>query len=211
MARLLSERHKSYSDGKVSKVRELCEPGLGFDPDSAICLMANHSPRNVIRICERIFSAQAERKPDSSLIELDAIDQGIITYCLQVARDHYSEEHIRELQRIGRELFTINFLANDVFKVHANSVRNKITNWTNAGLIKQVGTISVESSKRPLNFYHIADPGVIRLVHRSVGLAKFLEDRWVSCGACKFDNLAAIELYPNENPPMCVNCGRELF
>ena len=211
LERLLTERLRSFSDGKISRFRELCEPGLSFDPDSAICLIANQSPRNVIRICERIFSAQAERKPDSSLIELEAIDQGILAFCLQVARDHYSEEYIRELQRVGRELFTINYLANDVFKVHANSVRNKITNWTSAGLLKQVGTVSVESSKRPLNFYHITDPAVVRLVHRNVGLAKFLEDRWVPCDACIFDNLAAIELYPNENPPICVNCGRELF
>lgn len=211
LERLLTERLRSFSDGRISKFRELCSTDMKFDPDSAICLIANKSPRNVIRICERIFSAQAERNPNSKLIEFEAIDQGILTFCLQVARDHHSDEHIRELQRVGRELFTINFLANDVFKVHVNSVRNKITNWTNSGLITQVGTISVESSKRPLNFYHIADPTVVRLVHRSVALDKFLEDRWLPCNDCKFDNLAAIDLYPNENPPICVNCGRELF
>lgn len=211
LERLLSERLKSFSGGKVSKFSELCESDIGFDPDSAICLMANHSPRNVIRICERIFAAQAERKPDSTSIEVDAIDQGIVDFSLQVASDHYAADHIREIQRVGRELFTINFLANDVFKVQANAVRNKITNWTNAGLIKQVGTISVESSKRPLNFYYITEPTVIRLVHRNVGLAQFLQDRWVPCDTCKTDNLAGIELYPEGNPPMCVSCGRELF
>lgn len=211
LERLLSERLKSFSEGRFTKFRELCEPNIGFDPDSAICLMAHHSPRNVIRICERIFAAQAERNPESTLIEIDAIDQGILTFCLQVARDHYAADHIRELQRVGRELFTINFLSNDVFKVQANAVRNKITNWTNAGLIKQIGTISVESSKRPLNFYYIAEPSIIRLVHRNVGLAQFLQDRWVPCDACKTDNLAEIDLYPKGNPPMCFSCGRELF
>lgn len=85
LERLLSERLKSFSEGKISKFLELCEPSLSFDPDSAICLIANQSPRNVIRICERIFSAQAERNPESSIIELEAIDQGILAFCLQVA------------------------------------------------------------------------------------------------------------------------------
>ena len=211
LEKLLSQRLKFFSDGRISTFSELSQSDLGYNPDTAICLLANRSPRNVIRICERIFSAQAERNPDSSGIEPEAIDQGIMTYCDQIARDHYPVDYIRELQRIDRELFTINFLANDIFKVQTNAVRNKITNWTNAGLIRQIGTVSVESSKRPLNFYYICDPAVARLVHRKTSIDKFLQNLWLPCDSCMTDNLANIDLYPEGNPPICVSCGRELF
>ena len=211
LERLLSERLKSFSDGRVTSFRDLCVSGFPYDPDGAICLIANHSPRNVIRICERVFAAQAERNPERNEVQLEAIDQGVMAYCTQVARDHYPVDYIRDLQRVGRELFTINFLANDVFKVQTNAVRNKITNWSNAGLVRKVGTVSVESSKRPLNFYYVSDPAIVRLIHRNVALDQFLKDRWVPCDSCGTDNLASIELYPDGNPPMCASCGRELF
>lgn len=211
LERLLSERLKFFSDGRISSFGDLGSSDFDYDPDAAISLLANRSPRNVIRICERIFSAQAERTPNGTKIEPESIDQGIVTYCEQVARDHYPADYIRELQRVGRELFTVNFLANDVFKVQANSIRNKITNWANAGLVRQVGTISVESSKRPLNLYYICDPAIIRLVHRNISLGQFLRDLWIPCDSCATDNFTNIELYPDGNPPMCVSCGRELF
>jgi hypothetical protein len=211
LQRLLSERLKSFSDGRFSTFGDLCGPGLTYDPDTAICIIANHSPRNVIRICERIFSAQAERSCNSSAIEPEAIDSGKAAYCTQVARDQYPEDFVRDLQRAGRELFTINFLANDVFKVQTNAIRNKITNWSNAGLVRQVGTISVKTSGRPLNFYYVTDPAIIRLIHQKASLDQFLQNLWLPCDSCGTDNLTSIELYPEGNPPLCVNCGRELF
>ena len=211
LERLLSKRLKSFSDGRIQSFRDLCTYDLPYDPDSVICLIANHSPRNVIRICEKIISAQAEIESTANKVSSQAIDQGVLAYCNQVAMDNYPEEYIKDIQRVGRELFTINYLANDVFKVNTNAARNKIKNWQNAGLVRQIGTVSVETSNKPLNFYYITDPAIIRLIHRNIPLEHFLKDRWLPCGYCETDNLANIELYPEGNIPLCASCGQQLF
>ena len=211
LQRVLSERLKAFSGGKVTSLSALCENGAPYDIDAAVCLLANHSPRNVIRICERIYAVQAEQDATASRLSLSSIDQGILNYCEQVATDTYGEEVVREMQRIGRELFTINYLANDVFKVQANSIRNRINGWVATALVKQVGTVTVPTSKRPLNFYCVIDPAVVRLIYRRVKMEDFLKDLWLPCEFCATDNLMDIEHFPDGNSPVCCGCGRDLF
>lgn len=211
LQRVLAERLKAFSDGNISSIGMLCADKPRYDVDAAICIMARGSPRNVIRICERILSAQAEHAADADKIALASIDLGIMNYCEQSASEQYGEDTIKDLQRVGRELFTVNYLANDVFKVHANSIRNKITGWANSGLVKQVGTVAVQESKKPLNFYYVNDPVIIRLIHRSATFEGFFADRWLPCENCGFDNLMDIYLYPSGNTPSCIKCGKELL
>jgi hypothetical protein len=211
LQRVLSKRLKAFSEGKVSSLSALCEDGAPYDVDAAVCLLANHSPRNVIRICERIYAAQTERNAAANHIALTSVDQGILTYCEQVVTDTYGEEVVREMHRVGRELFTINYLANDVFKVQANAIRNRITAWTGTALAKQIGTVSVPTSKRPLNFYCIIDPAMVRLMHRRSSMENFLKDLWLTCDFCSTDNLMDITHFPDGNDPVCRGCGRDLF
>ncbi len=94
---VLSKRLKAFSEGKIASLASLCEDAAPYDVDAAVCLLANHSPRNVIRICERIYAAQAERDSGASRIDLKSIDQGILSYCEQVATDTYGEEIVTDV------------------------------------------------------------------------------------------------------------------
>jgi len=208
---ILSKRLRAFSNENIRSFNELCEKKLQFDVDDVICLLANGSPRNVIRICEKIFSMQAEINSQATSISFPAIDQGILSYCEQITKEVYGEKTIKEIQRIGQELFTINFLSNEIFKVNYNSIRNRITSWLNMGLVKQIGTISVASSKKPLNFYCVVDPAVVRLIHRRLSIDSFIKDLWIPCNFCQADNLMDITHFKDENVPICVKCGRNLF
>ena len=95
-----------------------------FNADEVICLLSNGSPRNMIRICERILAVQAERKPDSTIIDFDSFDKGLLEFCETSVTENYGVVISREIQRVGRELFTTNYLANDIFKITANGARN---------------------------------------------------------------------------------------
>ena len=133
-------------------------------------------------------------------------------YCAQVTKERYGEEVVKDIQRAGRELFTINYLASEVFKTaHENTSRNRVGAWQNAGLVKQVGVVSVSGARRPLNFYYVADPAMVRLIHRSVPFTDFLKDRWLPCSHCGADNLMNIELVPEGNDALCHECGRKLL
>ncbi|NLF99546.1 MAG: hypothetical protein GX565_05275 [Lentisphaerae bacterium] len=207
---VLSKRLKYFSNQHCANMSQICETSHAYDVDTAICVIANKSPRNVIRICEQILAAQAEIANDARIISRTAVDRGVLTYCEQASINTYGGNVIKDMQRIGRELFTINFLANEVFKVDANTVRNKITAWTTMGLVKQIGSLVVATSKKPLNLYCVVDPAVVRIIHRTLSLDVFLQTLWIPCNFCNTDNLMGLDIFSNDNPPLCLECGRSL-
>jgi hypothetical protein len=70
----------------------------------------------VIRICEKILAVQAEIDPAATQISPQAVERGIDMYCAQMADEVYGADVAKDIQRAGRELFTINYLASEVFK-----------------------------------------------------------------------------------------------
>lgn len=208
----LSKRLTAFSEGKISSFSGLVSHKLNFDVDFALALFANGSPRNLIRMCEKVFAAQSDMDPSAEKISPEALDAGIRSFCEQVVVEQYGMEAVKDLQRVGRELFTINFLSNDVFKTtHENTSRNKVTGWQKSGLVKQIGEVSVRESRRPLNFYHVADPAMVRTIHSAKSTSSVLADLWLPCKHCKCDNLMDVGLFPEANDPVCCRCGRNLL
>lgn len=208
---VLSRRLNAFSNNMISTLGELVSGAKDINIDDAVCLMSNGSPRNMIRMCEIILATQAERSQDSSRIDMSAVDQGVINFSEMVFRENYGDNMLKDIQRVGRELFTTNYVANDILKITGQGARNKITGWSKAGLVEQVGTVAVPPAKRPVNFYCVVDPVAVRLINRTVPFEEFVKDRWLPCGHCGADNLIDIELYPKDNPPLCKSCGRELL
>ncbi len=208
----LSKRLSAFSKGTVNKFVDLMSEDPGYPVDTAICMIANRSPRNVVRICEKIFAVQAELGPSSNTISDQAVERGIDLYCDQVVNEVYEAQIPKDLQKVGRELFTINFLANDVFKTtHVNTSRNRVTAWQNTGVVRQIGSVSTPDAKRPVNFYCIIDPAMTRLIHRATPIKEFMEERWIPCVGCGRDNLTNLNLVPEGNQPECFGCGRPLI
>ena len=208
---VLSSRMKVFSGNRLSCFQELVDPSINKDVDEIICLMSNGSPRNMIRICERIFAVQAETNSESTVISSSSIDKGILEFSEMLFRETYGDVYLRDIQRVGRELFTTNYIANDVLKISGQGARNKITGWSDVGLVSQIGTVTVPPARRPVNFYCVIDPIAVRLIHRTIPLDQFLNDRWVPCKCCATDNLINIELYPVDNDAVCRDCGRVLL
>jgi hypothetical protein len=207
---VLSKRLMAFSNGKIQSIQDLTSTQIDIDIDDSICLMAGQSPRNLIRICEQIFATQAEREEHSEKIDIQAIDMGIGNFSEILSREIYGEDLIKNIQKIGRELFTINQVANDVLKISVQAARSKINAWSQTGLVKQVGTITISSSNRPVHFYCVIEPAVVRLIHRTEDFVTFIKNRWLPCDHCETDNLIDIELYPDNNIAACKNCGRDL-
>jgi hypothetical protein len=209
---VLSKRMAAFSDKRIGSFANLMASDSGYPVDAVICLLANRSPRNVIRICEKILAVQAEMDAAATKITPQAVERGIDMYCSQVSVELYGADVTKDLQRAGRELFTINYLASEVFKTtHENTSRNKVGAWQKIGLVKQIGSVTVPEARRPLNFYYVTNPAMIRLIHRAVPIGQFVKDRWIPCSHCGADNLMNIELVPKNNEALCHECGRNLL
>ncbi len=206
---VLSKRLSSYSGGKISSFDQIMTEPQNLD--DVICLLANGSPRNMIRLCELAFAIQGDKNPDSKLITYDTMDQATVSFSEKLFVENYGENILKEIQRVGRELFTTNYVANDILKITSNGARNKITSWIKVGLVAKIGTITTKGAKRPTDFYCVVDPLAVRLIHRSLPLNNFIADRWLPCHSCGTDNLVNIELYPDENEAICRQCGRSLI
>jgi hypothetical protein len=183
-----------------------------FHADSVIALFANHSPRNAIRICERVLAVQADVDNSVDKVSWQALDRGISIFADEITRESYGQDVCQDLKRASRGLFTINYLASSVFKTaHENTSRNKVTAWLNCGAVQQVGTVAVSGSKRPLNFYYVSDPSMQRSIFELESLTQFLKNRWLQCTHCGTDNLTDIAVIPAGNEPACVSCTRQLI
>ncbi len=210
---LVGARIRALSGGKLSSFSDLMEPSQrSFDPDAVIALFADHSPRNTIRICERILAVQADMDNQTNKISWLALDRGISLFAEEITPELYGTEVCQDLKRAGRGIFTINYLASSVFKTaHENTSRNKVTAWQNCGVVRQVGTVSVPGSRRPLNFYYVSDPSMQRSIQEPEPLDQFLKARWLECDFCTTDNLIDLSVFPNGNEPLCIACSRQLL
>jgi hypothetical protein len=208
---LIAARVKAFSGGHLARFGDIMQEKKE-NSDSIIALFANHSPRNAIRICEQILAVQADLDNTAKTISAVAFDRGITAFADQLTIELYGTDICQDLKRAGRGLFTINYLASSVFKVtHENTSRNKVTAWQSCGVVRQVGIVAVPESRRPLNFYYVADPCMQRAIHEAEPLDTFLKNRWIECSSCGKDNLIDILLVPKDNEPVCAFCSRSLF
>ncbi len=58
---------------------------------------------------------------------------------------------------MGSPTFTVNRLANDIFRISTQAARSKVQKWTNTGLVGQIGDLP-NRGNRPMYLYGAADP-----------------------------------------------------
>lgn len=208
LEKLLSERLKVFSDGRVTSLQQIA-PDVP-NADALACMFANLSPRNLIGLGNSILSVQAEMNSGSNVISAEAFDKGLTEFCEKYVRDTYEASvPLKEVQRVGKEIFTASFAATSVFKISLNAAREKISNWAKTGMVKTIGTVKVATSNKPINLYCIADPCMVRLLYRSEPLAKIVPEMWRECKNCRADNFFTLALFEGRDPT-CHECGKNL-
>ncbi len=206
---LLVQRIRAYSNGRHASFASVA-PGVTA-PDELMVLFANQSPRSLISIGNSILAAQSEKDPESVVVEEPAFDAGVLDYCEKHVRDSYGHNApLREILKIGQEVFITNYCATNVFKISVNGAREKIQSWTRAGLVVEAGTVKVSTSNKPVNVYCIVDPCVVRLIHRLKPMKDVIVDRWQICTKCAKDNFFDSSSVADFEPS-CINCQQPLM
>lgn len=199
---MLSRRLSAFSGGRVSSLSNLTNERLASPLQHLVVSYAYGSPRDMIRVCQEILSEQLRLDALSERFGAEAIVKGILKFSKQRAQEIGGADAIRELMKIGRVDFTANFIASNIFKINANSARNKISHWVEKGIVERVG--EQRTGSRPVHHYAIADIRVARAVMGEMKFGEFMQKKALYCADCSKLLLRDWDIQKRQN---CHHCG----
>ncbi|MGE5764354.1 MAG: P-loop ATPase, Sll1717 family, partial [Mycobacterium leprae] len=141
LTRMLGKRLAAFSGHHVFSLDQLACAEVGVDLHQLIAHLAAGSPRNAIRLAKWIVSEHTRTGTAAPCLAAPAIWQGVRGYADELASE-LSGVHLRDLKRLGKPTFTLNYLANEVLHLSVQAARNKVQNWMNAGVVDRVGDVA---------------------------------------------------------------------
>ncbi|HYM15052.1 MAG TPA: hypothetical protein VEZ14_05795 [Dehalococcoidia bacterium] len=215
---ILLRRLSAHSGGAVTSDYELVDPESGGAPAATpeqlrhlledwIYKFAHGSPRDLIRIWQHIVAEQLRADPNAARVSIDAIFTGLDQFCAERTLEIVPPKIWSELQRVGRLDFTTNFVANDVFKIEANSARNKIRAWTDTGVVVRQADRQMKGARRPVYHYAIEDLRVARTLMSEYDAFNFWMTKVYECDACP---TVVIRDWDRESSHVCRGCGSQI-
>ncbi|GAA1650475.1 P-loop ATPase, Sll1717 family [Georgenia ruanii] len=197
---MLSRRVAAFSDGRVTSFNQLVDPSFGVDVHRLLAHLSPDSPRDMIRMCERIV-AEHTRQPDyPALISERTIYKGIHEFSKTRSQELFGR-FMKDLARLPEPSFTNTRLASDVFKISTTAVRNKIVSWIEAGAVEKIGELS--RGAKPLHKYALKDPRTVLATAPLASLSRLLNSDIFICPSC-----SAMLITSSPSEP-CKECGAE--
>lgn len=207
---MLSKRLNAFSKNKINRLQDLFEDPNGFSIDDAVTILAWHSPRNVIRICQELIAEQTLINSDVEKLDKRVLDRASLKISEKICQEIYGNDILNEIKKLDREIFSINYLATNIYKVSNNAVRSRTSAWVDSGFLFQAGG-NRSSSKKPVNLYLIGNPRANRLVNSKKIATDWLSNDWFPCTHCDSDIILDLE-YINKNMEIeCWHCNRPII
>lgn len=172
LRKMLDERVKYFSDGKLS-MAALFSPTMPLDDTlNDLIRLSMKSPRELVRLLDNILAehdAKFAGDVEPKLLESESIEGGKDKYVKTRVNDVYSAETIRQVCRLP----SLKFINKDVqaaFRIGVGSARNRVSAWQAAGIVKLTGTRASEGDQggKPNNEYSVVDARIARLIDRSL-------------------------------------------
>lgn len=202
---MLDKRLSAYSEKRITQAGNLFidKKGLG-----RTILFSEFSPRDCIRICNRILSEQFKIDSSVKMFSLNVVNNSIDQFCKEkVSEFLQSQSNINHLAKINGASFTIEELV--VKKVAADSpaIRNIIQPWTSSELLKKIGLVN-RKGKKAVNEYAFSDIRMARYACNSISMDDFVDNKVRRCITenCK---IFAYRDYDRKSYN-CLECGTEL-
>ncbi len=196
--KVLSRRMETYSDKKISRLDQLIEEDSPYDVHKLVTYFANGSPRDMVRICKKIVDEHTRTGSFDKIIAFRTVKSAILAFSLERSTELYGES-IRDLRKVDTLAFTINMLANDIFRITTQAARAKIQNWQLSGAVVRIGDVP-NPGNRPLYLFGIRDPRLALAVLSESSLEEALEQFLVICPHCSKLRVAT------EGEITCPNC-----
>lgn len=197
---MLSRRLAAFSGGRINNFNQLLDPEAMLDVHELLAHLSPDSPRDMIRMAERIV-AEHTRQPGSGDSISEAVALKGIHEFAKLRSDELFGQYMKDLRRLPEPSFTMNRLANDVFKISTTAVRNKVVGWVEAGAVEKVGERS--QGARPLHMYALKDPRLALATTTAANVLTVLSENIFLCPSCNRMLITANPLTP------CPDCGAE--
>jgi hypothetical protein len=183
---MLKKRLQTFSQGKITTLRDICSPTSPFSADQLALIFANASPRDLIRIGAQYLAEQIEVDPFANKVSSEAIYRALEKFCNRRASEVISSGTLHDLMGIQQVDFTISYLANDVYKEKQNSTRNRIRSWRKEGAIVDVEFIENPSpdQERSVKLIAVLDVRVAKAMHPELSIPNFLKTKYKKCSRC---------------------------
>jgi len=152
-----------------------------------IVTFSQGSPRDMIRICRRLVVEQLRLSENPTGIGYRAFSSGLNSFCEQRSKEIIPAQVLSDLIKTHRLDFTVNYVANDVFKIKTNSARAKIKTWLNTGVVQHIDEIKIDSGRKPHHHYAVVDARVAKSIFPEVEFLDFMRDKVVICPNCSSD------------------------
>jgi hypothetical protein len=154
IATLLQARLSASSQGRYSSFAPLVQ-GEPADVDEQLVQFAHHSPRDLVRLCNRIF-AEHTRVPTNKLyLEPSEIQAARRWFSKARAREMYGDERLAQLIRLSEMPFTADALR-QALKMNEKEADELLQDWQEKALVVRLPRDPAQPETAAL--FDIADP-----------------------------------------------------
>jgi hypothetical protein len=211
LLQMLSERLKAFSNKTIVEFEQLYDKKFDTSSDNVIVTLSGYSPRNVVRFCNEILSEQTLINSQVSRLDSKTLDRASLKYSENICNELYGQSSVKEIKRIDKELFTINHLATNIYKVHNNAIRPKVATWEKLGFCQNIGVDRGGKAKKPTQLYYVSDPRASRLINSKKPISEWISDSWMTCIHCDADLLLNLNLINDGYELNCWRCNRNFI
>lgn len=202
---MLNKRLAAYSSERITDALQLFQEKKSL---GRVILFSEFSPRDCIRICNRILSEQLKEAETSTKFIHWIVNNSIDSFCKEKVNEFLqSQSNITNLAKACSVSFTIEELVSKRVAADSSAIRNIILPWSSSELLKKIGLVN-RKGKKAVNEYAFVDIRMARYACTSMNLDDFIESKVRKCKieTCK---TFAYRDY-NRKVYYCLNCGTEL-
>jgi hypothetical protein len=175
---MLSKRAEAYSKGRIKNFESLFanRKSLG-----RVILFSELSPRDCVRICNRILSEQFKENPNMTIFSESVVDKSIEQFCREKAQELIvNSTNLKHLTKTNRVSFTIEELVTAKVAADSPAIRNIINPWTIAAYLKKIGLVERKNAKS-VNEYAFQDIRLAFMATPTLNLSEFIEAKVRKC------------------------------
>jgi hypothetical protein len=175
---MLSKRAAAYSEGRITDFATLFEDKKSL---GRIILFSELSPRDCVRICNRILSEQFKYDLNSNSFNESVVNNSIENFCKEKARELIiNPTNLKYLTKTNQVSFTIEELVSSKVAADSPAIRNIINPWTTAGYLKKIGLFERKNAKS-VNEYAYQDIRLALMACPTLSLDDFIAEKVRRC------------------------------